>query len=110
MKAMVTGGTGFVGSHLIDRLLAGGHEVTALVRSPAKAAGLEARGVRLVRGDLHDEAAIREAVRGTERRVPRGGAGGGEETRQSSSVPIARAPPTWCARWNGSRPTRAWCT
>jgi nucleoside-diphosphate-sugar epimerase len=64
MKAMVTGATGFVGSHLIDRLLAAGHEVTALVRSPAKAAGLEARRVRLVRGDLHAEAAIREAVRG----------------------------------------------
>lgn len=64
MKATVTGGTGFVGSHLIDRLLAGGHEVTALVRSPAKAAGLEARGVRLVAGDLHSESAIRDAVRG----------------------------------------------
>lgn len=64
MKAMVTGGTGFVGGHLIDRLLADGHEVTALVRSPAKAAGLEGRGVRLVKGDLHDEAALREAVRG----------------------------------------------
>ena len=64
MKAMVTGATGFVGSHLIDRLLAAGHEVTALVRSPAKAAGLEARRVRLVHGDLHAEAAIREAVRG----------------------------------------------
>ncbi len=64
MKAMVTGGTGFVGSHLVDRLLASGHDVTALVRSPAKAAGLEARGVRLVKGDLHDEAAIRDAVRG----------------------------------------------
>ena len=36
MKAMVTGGTGFVGGHLIDRLLTDGHEVTALVRSPAK--------------------------------------------------------------------------
>ena len=64
MKALVTGATGFVGSHLVDRLLAPGHEVTALVRSPAKAAGLEARGVRLVKGDLHDEAALREAVRG----------------------------------------------
>ncbi len=61
---MVTGGTGFVGSHLIDRLLASGHDVTTLVRSPARAAGLEARGVTLVRGDLHDEAAIRAAVRG----------------------------------------------
>ncbi len=66
MKALVTGGTGFVGTHLIDRLLASGHDVTALVRSTAKAAGLEARGVRLVRGDLQDEPAIRDAVRGQE--------------------------------------------
>jgi nucleoside-diphosphate-sugar epimerase len=64
MKSLVTGATGFVGSHLVDRLLAAGHEVTALVRSPAKAAGLAERGVRLVAGDLHDERALLEAARG----------------------------------------------
>lgn len=64
MKSLVTGATGFVGSHLVDRLLAAGDEVTALVRSPAKARGLAERGVRLVAGDLHDEGALREAVRG----------------------------------------------
>ena len=63
MRTLVTGGTGFVGSHLIDVLLERGHEVTALVRSPAKARGLEARGVRLVRGDLHDLEALREAAK-----------------------------------------------
>jgi nucleoside-diphosphate-sugar epimerase len=63
MKALVTGATGFVGSHLVDRLLAGGDEVTALVRSPAKARGLAERGVRLVAGDLHDERALAEAAR-----------------------------------------------
>jgi nucleoside-diphosphate-sugar epimerase len=64
MKALVTGATGFVGSHLVDRLLAAGDEVTALVRTPAKAVGLAERGVRLVQGDLHDMAALREAARG----------------------------------------------
>ena len=37
MNVLVTGGTGFVGSHLIDVLLERGDTVTALVRSPAKA-------------------------------------------------------------------------
>lgn len=62
MKALVTGATGFVGGHLVDRLLARGDSVTALVRSPAKAAELTARGVRLVRGDLGDHAALTEAA------------------------------------------------
>lgn len=64
MKALVTGGTGFVGSHLIDRLIAEGDEVTALVRSPARAAGLGECGVRLVPGDLHDAEAMRQAAAG----------------------------------------------
>ena len=64
MKALVTGATGFVGSHLVDRLLAAGDEVTALVRSPTKAAGLAERGVRLVQGDLHDLRALADAARG----------------------------------------------
>lgn len=64
MKALVTGATGFVGSHLVDHLLTCGDEVTVLARSPARAAGLAARGVRVVEGDLHDLAALREAARG----------------------------------------------
>jgi len=63
MKALVTGGTGFVGRHLIDALLRRGDEVTALVRSPTKAKALESMAVRLVRGDLDDTAALNEATR-----------------------------------------------
>lgn len=66
MKAFVTGGTGFVGSHLVDALLARGDDVAVLLRSPAKAADLAARGVTLVRGDLHDPAALAEGVRGAD--------------------------------------------
>jgi nucleoside-diphosphate-sugar epimerase len=64
MKALVTGGTGFVGRHLIDALLRRGDEVTALVRSPGKARALETMAVRLVPGDLDDDAALGAATRG----------------------------------------------
>ncbi len=68
MNVLVTGGTGFVGSHLIDVLLERGDTVTALVRSPAKAkaGNLEPRGVRLVTGDLHDQPALQQATAGQE--------------------------------------------
>jgi nucleoside-diphosphate-sugar epimerase len=63
MKALVTGATGFVGSHLVEVLLQNGVEVTALARSPDKAAALTALGVRVVPGDLHNHEALQQAVR-----------------------------------------------
>ena len=66
MKALVTGATGFVGSHLVDHLVARGDEVTAMVRSPAKAARVLPPSVRLVEGDLHSLAALAAAVAGQE--------------------------------------------
>jgi dihydroflavonol-4-reductase len=64
MKALVTGATGFVGSHLVDHLLARGDEVTALVRSPARAAGLIPTAARLIEGDLHALPALAVAAAG----------------------------------------------
>ncbi len=58
MKAFVTGGTGFVGAHLVQQLLADGVAVTCLVRSPAKAEALGWRGVRTIRGDMSDRQAL----------------------------------------------------
>jgi nucleoside-diphosphate-sugar epimerase len=63
MKALVTGATGFVGSHLVDALQHRDTEVTVLARSPAKASALSARGFRVLRGDLHDTSALEQAAR-----------------------------------------------
>lgn len=69
MKAFVTGGAGFIGSHLVERLLADGHETTAYDNfSTGQGAFLEdVEGhprFRLVRGDVLDGARLREAIGG----------------------------------------------
>lgn len=64
MKALVTGATGFVGSHLAEALRRRGHEVTALARSSRKAEVLTSQGTRVVSGDLHDAAALDRAAAG----------------------------------------------
>jgi nucleoside-diphosphate-sugar epimerase len=64
MKALVTGASGFVGSHLADALRRRGHEVTALARSSQKAEALTSQGVGVVPGDLHDSAALARAAAG----------------------------------------------
>lgn len=62
MRALVTGATGFVGSHLVEALRRRGDEVTALVRSPARAERLRPLGVRLIEGDLDQEPALARAA------------------------------------------------
>ncbi|MBI2339057.1 MAG: NAD-dependent epimerase/dehydratase family protein [Deltaproteobacteria bacterium] len=52
MKILLTGATGFVGSHLARELVDRGHKVCALVRSPARGKFLEEMGVQLVPGSL----------------------------------------------------------
>jgi dihydroflavonol-4-reductase len=64
MRALVTGATGFVGSHLVEALRRGGIEVTALARSPKRVAELSAQGMRVVHGDLHATASLDDAVSG----------------------------------------------
>ncbi len=66
MKYFVTGATGFLGSYVVRQLLAGGHTVNAVVRSPAKAASLAALGAALFPGDITDKDSLREPMRGTD--------------------------------------------
>ena len=67
MNVFVTGGTGFVGAHLVAALRGRGDTVTCLVRRPALAAELGWKSdVRLVRGGLDDEVELRAACAGAE--------------------------------------------
>jgi dihydroflavonol-4-reductase len=66
MKAFVTGGTGFVGSAVIRKLLAEGYQVCALVRSGANTRMLVDLSVERVSGDLSDVSLLQNAMIGCE--------------------------------------------
>jgi nucleoside-diphosphate-sugar epimerase len=52
MRVLLTGGTGFIGSHLIDLLLSRGAEIFALIRNPEKASAWRGDQFRILPGDL----------------------------------------------------------
>jgi dihydroflavonol-4-reductase len=72
MRVLVTGGTGYVGSHTVAALRAQGHEVRLLVRDPRRVSaaltplGVPAADLGTVVGELTDPAAGHPAVRGCE--------------------------------------------
>jgi UDP-glucose 4-epimerase len=69
LKALVTGGAGFIGSHIVERLVHEGHEVkvfddlsTGFARNLAPVAG----NYEFIKGDLRDAEALKRAVHGVE--------------------------------------------
>jgi dihydroflavonol-4-reductase len=63
MRAFITGGSGFIGSHLIDGLLKDGWQVRALAHS---ARILQEGPVEVVRGDIADSELLRQCLKGTD--------------------------------------------
>jgi len=66
MRALVTGASGFIGSHIAERLTAAGDSVRALVRPSSDAPYLRELGVELAQGDITDPASLPPAMDGIE--------------------------------------------
>ena len=72
MRVLVTGGTGYIGSHTVAALVADGHQVRLLVRDPRRVTaalsplGLQAGKLDTIVGDVTDPAAVDQAVRDCE--------------------------------------------
>lgn len=64
MKVFLTGATGFVGKHMLGRLLAEGHGVRALVREPQKASSPGNAKAELVAGDVVNGTGLTEGMQG----------------------------------------------
>jgi dTDP-L-rhamnose 4-epimerase len=62
MRILVTGGAGFIGSHIVDALTARGDEVIVLDRRPFK----QAVDVELIEADVADHAAVEQAIKGVD--------------------------------------------
>ena len=67
MITLVTGATGFVGSHVVRQLLARGDTVRVLVRRASSMRALEGLDVRVATGDVRDASAVRAAMCGVRR-------------------------------------------
>jgi dihydroflavonol-4-reductase len=67
MMTLVTGATGFIGSHLVRQLLDRGDAVRVLTRPTSVMRALDGLDVQIARGDLRDAASVRDAARGVRR-------------------------------------------
>lgn len=65
-RIVVTGGTGFIGRHLVETLIQQGHTVRCLVRASSQVEALQSLGAEWTIADLADEERLRQAVAGSD--------------------------------------------
>jgi nucleoside-diphosphate-sugar epimerase len=65
-RYLVTGATGFIGRHVARACRARGETVSTIARPSAKASEIEKEGIKVLRGDLAEEATVRKAVEGAD--------------------------------------------
>lgn len=85
----ITGATGFIGRTICLQLVGAGYQVRALVRSPGKAAGLQAAGVVCLAGSLEDAASLGALTEGARAVIHCAGAVRGATRRQFDEVNVA---------------------
>jgi nucleoside-diphosphate-sugar epimerase len=66
MRYFLTGATGFIGGYVARQLVDAGHQVVAVVRSPAKAGDLAALGIELHQGDVTDKPSMHAPMVGVD--------------------------------------------
>jgi len=64
MKVLVTGATGLLGSHIVERLVAQGYQVRALARKTSDVGHLRSTGVEIVFGDIEDRDSLPAVLKG----------------------------------------------
>jgi nucleoside-diphosphate-sugar epimerase len=62
MKVLITGGTGFVGSHLVDKLIEKGYDVRCFIRKSSNLRWLQDPKIELVSGSFFDQNSLKNAV------------------------------------------------
>ena len=104
MKILVTGGGGFVGGYIVERLLARGYAVRSIGRSPQPE--LVAKGVEVVCGDLTDATAVSAACEGVDavfHVAARAGVWGSWESFYGPNVIGTRNVLSACRKWQVKR-------
>jgi uncharacterized protein YbjT (DUF2867 family) len=88
MRVFIVGVTGGVGRRVAEQLLAGGHEVTAIVRNAGKASGLEGQGIAVHIADVVEDSAetLADAMRGCDAVLFTAGAGGRDGPEATTAI------------------------